>query len=195
MNNIIKIELDKLKYEENKKSLDELFQPEGEIIAVKSNELQKFDPLMIRAYLHFNAIYAIITTELIEWIKNNIDLSYAIEIGSGVGTLGKALGIRCTDSYLQERPDIQMTYLLTGQPIIKYGKHVEKIEAIDAIKKYKPKIVIASWLTHKWNDQKQNGNYWSPDEMEIIKNVNEYYLVGNIDIHSFANPAISKVTF
>ncbi len=179
------VTLDKTQYKQAEPGLDQLFKPEGEYIAVPAAELSKIDPMMLRLYLHFNAIYGIVTIELVEWLKKNLDLSNAIEIGSGTGILGRALGIRCTDNYLQQRPDIAINYLMTGQPIIKYGKHVENIDGLEAIKKYKPTTVIASWFTHKWKDGEDHlqGNYWAPDELEIMKHTDTYCMIGCHSVH------------
>lgn len=180
---IQQIKLDPEVYDRYEPLLDDKFKPNGEIIPVAASIIKYIDPVMLRYYLHQNGIYALITNELVQWFKDNVDLSNAIEIGSGVGTLGKALGIRCTDSFLQTEPEIKAYYEALGQPTIKYGIHVEKIEGLAAIKRFKPSVVIGSWITHKWNDSLQNGNDYAPDELEIMKNTDTYYLVGNLEAH------------
>lgn len=84
------------------------------------------------------------------WDRSDASLtSQVIEIGSGNGALAQALGIRATDSKLQERADIAATYKALGQAPVPYGANVEKLEALDAVEKYRPRIVLGSWITQK----------------------------------------------
>jgi hypothetical protein len=108
-----------------------------------------------------------------------------IEIGAGNGTLAHGLKIPATDNKMQDAPMIQLYYKAMGQPTINYPEEVEKIDAIAAIKKYKPHTVIASWMTHKWIEEEHDkgGNEHAPDEREIMELVDKYILIGNMGVH------------
>lgn len=166
-------------------TLDNIFMEKEKIIPVPYSVVEQIPVNDLRIYCHFRGIYQIITTELIQWFKDNVDLSHAIEIGSGNGTLGRALNIPMTDNWQQADPNIATLYKMTGQPVINYGPEVERIGALHAIKQYKPKVVIGSWITHiyKPTEHDLGGNQSGVDELELIKLVDTYYLVGNINIH------------
>lgn len=165
--------------------LDKIFKSGNKIIPVSAEIVSQIPVTELRIYCHFKAIYQVITTELVQWFKDNVDLSHAIEIGSGNGTLGRALGIPMTDNWQQAEPNIATAYHLTGQPVINYGRDVEKIGALHAIKHYKPKVVIGSWITniYKASEHELGGNASGVDELKLIDLVDNYYLVGNLNIH------------
>jgi hypothetical protein len=76
-------------------------------------------------------------------------------------------------------------YLLTLQPIIRYPKWVEKIEALDAIAKYKVPVVIASWVTH-WTDPMgplQPGFMYGVREDKLIESGATYIMIGSTEVH------------
>lgn len=165
--------------------LDKIFKKDGLIVPVSAALVESLDLTELRLYCHFNGIYQIITDELIEWFKNNVVLTNAIEIGSGNGTLGRALGIRLTDNWQQSKGQIALMYQLSSQPTIQYPADVEDIDGISAIKKYKPTTVIGSWITniYKAEEHQLGGNQEGVDELELIKLVDKYYMVGNLNIH------------
>lgn len=77
-------------------------------------------------YVH--GLYSFPTLETIATLKAMLPAG-ALEIGAGNGGYCKALEIRGTDSYMQERPDIAAHYAATRQPTVKYGAHVERLDA------------------------------------------------------------------
>lgn len=137
---------------------------------------------------HEKGIYSFPTTEGVSFIQRIIAgrEKDALEIGAGNGCWGKALGIRSTDSYLQRRPDIAARYAALRQPAASYGAHVEKLEAIKAVRKYRPKIVVASWVTQKFRADRFciRGNADGVDELRLLELVDEYVLIGNTAQHS-----------
>lgn len=139
-----------------------------------------------------HGIYTMPTVELIEWLRANI-IGNAIEIGAGNGAIARSLNIPITDSKLQEEPAIKGYYLSVGQPIIEYHSDVEKLEAIEAIKKYKPDTVIGSFITHKWKEHMGNGdgNMFGVDEHKILKSVKRYINIGNLVTHK-AKPILKQ---
>lgn len=134
---------------------------------------------------HRHALYALPTVECIRWLSERIGTRSAIEVACGNGALGRALGIVRTDIRLQERADIQAVYRGTGTQTIRYGDDVETLDAIEAIKKYRPQVVIAAWFTHKFDplQPERGGNMYASDERELLSLCEEYVLVGNFSSH------------
>lgn len=139
----------------------------------------------LKLFCHKHAMYCVPTIELVEWLKEQIKGKYTIEIGSGNGYLAKELGIKATDSFLQDRPDIQLQYKLMKQPTITYGDNVQRITANEVVKLYKPDIVLATWVTHLYNYKEhwRQGNMYGVDEEHIIKNCKKYIFVGSEKTH------------
>lgn len=138
-----------------------------------------------RLFCHDYARYGIPTTELITFLKDEIikDRS-VIEIGAGAGDLGHHLGIHMTDSKIQQRSDIKRVYAQTMQPVIQYPADVEKIDALDAVIKHKPQVVIGSWITTYAPHQMPYGS--NPNgikEKEILDLVDTFILIGNLAQH------------
>lgn len=133
-----------------------------------------------------HALYALPTVECVEWLRERIGTRSAIEVACGNGALGRALGIVRTDNRLQERPEIQLLYRSLDQPTIRYGNDVETLDAVEAVKKYRPQVVIAAWFTHKYDPRhpERGGNTYASDEQELLSLCEEYILVGNFSPHS-----------
>lgn len=135
-----------------------------------------------RFFCHQHARYGIPTRELVELIKNIIGARSAIEIGAGAGDLGYHLGIPMTDSRIQEEGIVRAMYEKMGQPIIKYGIDVEKLESLEAVKKYKPQVVLASWVTTFSPRETTFGSSpYGVKEKDILDLVETYILVGNLN--------------
>lgn len=134
---------------------------------------------------HRNSAYGFVTTELVEWLRQTIAGRSAIEIGAGNGVLAAALGIPATDSRMQEHPIISAIYEAAGQPTIKYGDNVEKLDAASAVRKYKPRVVIANWVTHKYREDRKEhaGNAFGVDEEDVLENCETYIFIGNVQVH------------
>lgn len=131
--------------------------------------------------------YCLPTYELIEWLKNEIGyVNDAIEIGSGNGAIGRALGIPRTDSKMQERPKIMALYESAGQGVVKYGADVETLTAGQAVAKYKPSVVVAAWVTHRYDPKapRREGNMWGVSEEKILSQVGKYIFVGHERVHA-----------
>lgn len=160
-----------------------LLDDNGQVRVLSSSVIRSLPPNGLRLFLHERGIYGLPTTELVSFIQGRINGRKAIEIGSGTGLLGRALGIRMTDSHLQERPDIALHYALTGQPTIKYGSDVERLDAKAAIEKYRPDVVIGSWIT-QWSDQIGTGSFWGVDEEWLLDHVQTYLMYGGRQTHA-----------
>lgn len=132
-----------------------------------------------------HGIYGFPTTELVEYLGNLINGRRAIEIGAGHGVLAEALGIPGTDSHQQLVPKYRVVYELAGQAIVPYGPNVEKIDARAAVRKYKPDVVIGSWVTHKYDPKRPfaAGNEVGVDQKPILRRVKTYVAIGNDHVH------------
>jgi hypothetical protein len=162
-----------------------IFTPNGELNILPYSYYDSIEPVHIRQFCLENGIYCLPTQELIDYLKQETKDRKTIEIGAGHGSICKALGIVGTDSYLQEREDMKREYSLIQQPTVQYGKHVEKLEAEEAVRKYKPDTVLAAWVTHKYEPKKHynEGNMWGIRENKILEKCNRYIFVGNISPH------------
>lgn len=132
-----------------------------------------------------HGIYGLPTQELCDFLRKRIAGRTAIEIGAGHGVLAQALGIPATDSRLQEQPEIAAYYRAIGQPTVRYGVHVEKLDAAAAIAKYRPQVVIGSWITHLADPQRpeSGGSDHGVDEGQVIAACDEYICIGNQQVH------------
>lgn len=140
-----------------------------------------------RAFCHHTGRYGIPTIETIAFLKGIIGDRKAIEIGAGNGDFGHHLGIHMTDRKIQDIPEVKMSYILMGQPTINYPSDVEELEALIAVGKHKPQVVIASWVTMYGNpDTASYGcNLYGIDEVFLLKStdIETYILIGNKDTH------------
>ena len=152
-----------------------------------SKAYDAISPNALRVWCHFHARYGLPTAELIEWLQKRIADRKAIEIGSGSGDLAYHLGIQATDNRMQEWPDVKTYYSLTGQPTIQYPDFVQNLDALEAVEKHKPDVVIGSWVT-QWIDPElppppEGGNAWGIKEDKILATGCTYILIGNQKIH------------
>jgi hypothetical protein len=145
---------------------------------------QQYTQAEIAVFCHRQGLYGVPTTELIDWLRPQLEGRRAIEIGAGAGVLAEALGIPATDSFLQDRPEIAAVYRATGQPTIHYGAQVAKLDADLAMAKHRPNTVVASWVTHKWKPSEswREGNMFGVDELKIVRNA-DYIFIGHEHAH------------
>jgi len=155
----------------------------GTIHPVPTRELAEFDFPTLRLFMHKWALYTMPTTELIEYLAGKIAGKSAIEIGAGLGVIGRALGIPLTDNRMQEWPEIRLTYAAMGQPTIDYPPDIIELDAHDAVKRYRPDIVIGSYITYKWKRGMNSGNMYGVDNLKIARRVQEYFMIGNLNTH------------
>jgi hypothetical protein len=130
--------------------------------------------------------YVLPTNELVDYLREKIGDRSAIEIGSGNGVLAQALGIRATDNRQMERPDVRATYVATGQPVTPYGDNVEALDALSAVRRYRPQVVVAAWVTHLYDPLRHllGGNMFGVDERALLEEVEEYVFIGNMKVHN-----------
>jgi hypothetical protein len=166
--------------------LNVLLDDKGLLKIVESSFYSKIPQEHLCLFCHKHGFYCLPTTELIDWLKNEIDLSSTIEIGAGHGAISRFLKIPSTDSRYMEQPEIRAYYALGGQPVTTYSEDIIKLDAISAIKKYKPITVFGCWITHKYreDEHERGGNMFGVDEDWVIKNINKYIVIGNEQTHS-----------
>jgi hypothetical protein len=175
------------------KPLEQLLLDEsGNLKSVPASSLKNFSTMQFQLFGHKHGIYQIVTHELVDFIGNEIDGDSAIEIGSGNGCLGRTLGIPMTDSWIQATPEVKEFYDDMYQPIVNYREDVEKLEANDAIDKYKPDVVVGAWVSQLKTPTNEVGSPFGVDEVAFIGKVRKYILVGNLDSH--AEKDILKIT-
>lgn len=134
---------------------------------------------------HHHAIYNFPTTELVAYLHELIDGRSTIEIGAGNGVLAKALDIPATDNRMQAKAKYRRIYESQGQPTVTYGRNVIELDASRAVDRYEPDVVIACWVTHKWDPRRHwaGGNEIGVDEGDIISRVQQYVVIGNDHVH------------
>ena len=172
---ITKCDLTKLK--------SEILDSEGKLIIKPYSFYQGIDANELKYFMVENAIYVMPTQELIDWLKANI-VGKAIEIGAGNGAIARTLNIPITDSRMQERPEIKWYYeTVIKQAPIKYHNDIEKLDAIEAIDKYKPDTIIGAFITHKFEESIGSGNAYGVKEEIILQKVKRYINIGNKITH------------
>lgn len=134
---------------------------------------------------HQHGIYGFPTVELVEHLRAVIGGRSAIEIGAGHGVLAEALDIPATDNFMQQQPKYRQILARAGQPPVRYGPNVINCDANTAVREYAPEVVIASWVTHRYDPQRHEagGNEAGPDEDDIIDNCCEYVFIGSSGVH------------
>lgn len=147
---------------------------------------QQYTQTEIAVFCHKQAIYCIPTLELVTWLKALIADRKTIEIGAGagVGVIGEALNIPATDNRMQEWPDIAAHYQAIRQPAITYGDNVIRLDAELALARYRPAVVLAAWVTHKWKPSEawREGNQHGVDERKLIRQA-DYVFIGHDHVH------------
>ena len=151
-------------------------------------ELLEFGHDLLRQWMFFKGVYQMITTEQVEWCKDFIGDSKAIEVACGLGTLGRSLGIPFTDRKTQEEMHTQLQMAVAGQPPIEYPSDVEHLDANSAVKHYQPDIVLGCWVTAQTDVHKPILKQYGPDptkvnERKLIREVKTYVHFGHEKIH------------
>jgi len=155
----------------------------GLIEPISIAELKKFKPELVLLFMHEQGIYTFPTTELIEQLRLLIKPSKTIEIGSGIGSIGRALNIPTTDSREQEQPQIIEHFKILKQVPITYPDDIERLEASEAIEKYKPECVLGCYITHAYDIVTGTGKHNAVSEYDILRKGIRYINVGNKITH------------
>lgn len=130
-------------------------------------------------------VYQIVTEELVTWLADQCQGHHAIEICAGFGTIGRALGIPMTDSYMQTRPEIRAQYAMMQQAVIEPPADVTKLDANEAVRQYEPDLVIGSWVTQLHQPGDEKGSMYGVDEEAILATGATYIHIGNDVTHGY----------
>lgn len=164
-----------------------LLNGKGEYHVLPAADLKQYDHKHLQVWCHNKARYNLPTQELVEFVRSVIGGRSAIEIGAGMGDFGRALGIPMTDSHQQTTPEMQLYYAALGQPTIQPPPEVEKLDAIEAITKYKPQVVVAAWVTQLYQDgdtpARIGSSVYGVDEAWLLDHCETYIFVGNERVH------------
>lgn len=172
---------------ENVDYIDEILLADGKLQVVPAFALERLPKYHLAIWGNKRGVYCFPTTELISWLHEKIGGRSAIEICSGTGVIGRALGIVSTDSYIQTTPDMMNLYAMYGQQPIFPPEDVRKFEANEAVDYYKPKVVLGSFITQKYQpgdeEAKIGSSVYGVDELALIPKIETYIAIGNTNTH------------
>jgi hypothetical protein len=133
-----------------------------------------------------HALYGLPTVELIAWLRAFVGDRPAIEIGAGNGVMARAAGLHPTDNWMQDEPAIRLHYAALGQSCIRYGAHVERLDAHEAVARHRPEVVVATWVTHRYDEARPEagGNMFGVREEGIVDACASYVFIGNRQVHA-----------
>lgn len=134
-------------------------------------------------------LYGIPTSELIDFLKIEIgNPEECIEIGAGGGQLGHHLGVRMTDNWCQVADaETAAKIAFLQQPPPAYGEDVEKLDALEAVEIYRPRVVLGSWISQFVPEKlmgKVGGSPYGIREDILLSRVEKYIHVGNEGTHA-----------
>lgn len=154
----------------------------------------KFRHSALRCWLQARGRYLLPTVELVIWLRGTLggqagfpEFSSALEIGAGCGDLGYRVGLRMTDSYMQQLSAMRLLYGLIGQKVTEPPSDVERLDGVTAVRKYKPHTVVAAWVTQLWRhgDTERGVGACSHgvDEQQLLTLCRRYVFIGNEGTH------------
>lgn len=161
----------------------------GVLKVMPSDFYRQFKQVTLSAFCLEMGCYSLPTVELMNLVNAKImeasPSRHAIEIGSGNGVIGEALGITCTDNWMQDHPAVKAHYAAMRQPTVPYRPHVVNLDALSAVSRYKPEVVVASWVTHIYDPKQHHrgGNAVGVDEQKLLNHIKRYVFIGNLDTH------------
>ena len=174
--------------------IDDALMDGNQMRLLPASKLREFTQDELAVWAHIRSRYGLVTKELVEFLRSNVlgrdPFDYqgiALEIGSGMGDLAFHLELRATDSAIQTSAEMRLYYEALRQPIIDPPAWVERLDAVEAVKKYKPKIVIASWCTQLFREgdteKKIGSSIHGIDEEWLLERVDVYVHIGNDSPH------------
>lgn len=169
--------------------LDSSFLDEhGGVRLLPARQWSDVNPISLTLWCYRHGFYGLPTCELVEFLGNVIDGRTALEIGAGATRLGHHLGIHMTDSGVQCSDWMRQSYRRLGQKATEPGPGVERIDALAAIEKYRPQVVVASWVTRVFHPRfdvegVSQAFFAGVDEEALHDQVETYIHVGNLGSH------------
>ncbi len=167
-----------------------LLDARGLLRLVAADTYRRWERNDLRAWATLRGRYFLPTFEFVQWLKATIGGVYALEVGSGKGDLAHHLGIQGSDSYVQERAEMRAYYGLFGQQTTRPGKHVARADALVAVKRYVPRVVIGAWCTQLFEEgdtERGVGScMYGIDERKLLASLrpgSRYIAIGNLHVH------------
>jgi hypothetical protein len=163
---------------------DILLDDKGLLKVLPHSIYTKIDLAHLQAWAGKKGVYTFPTTELIDWIHQRIAGRKAIEICAGMGVIGRALKIITTDSYNQCMPEMKAYYKALGQECTDPPADVYQFEANEAVNTLKPKVVVASYATQKYQPGDEGpppigSSVYGVDELEMLPKIQTYIFIGS----------------
>lgn len=153
---------------------------------------RKWGTPALKAWCYINKLYGLPTLELLEWLSFRLrgyPPGDILEIGAGRSNIGSCISVRQTDQYTYDIPEARGFYDSMNQKPPRPEPEVEKLEALEAVEKYKPRVVIASWVS-QWLDPEDpnprgHGSIFGVKKDELLKqpSVELYIQVSNTLVH------------
>jgi hypothetical protein len=169
--------------------LDELLLDEaGHMRLLPAAVLYDQDPVVLRTWANQRGRYGLPTAELVDWLRDRIAGRKAIEVGAGMGDLGRHLGIKMTDSAVQvEDSALNLYYRSMGQVPTDPPADVIRCDALTAVRRYRPQVVVGCFITqlYRKGDEKTGtgSSVFGVDEGKLLARVGEYIHIGATSVH------------
>jgi hypothetical protein len=170
-----------------------LLEPTGRLKLLPASCYEAINPMHLRIWAQKRARYLLVTAELVAWLGEFLDAAgvvpgEAIEVGAGQGDLGGHLGISMSDNGCQQRPEVKAFYEAIDQAPTFPPPHVRRLDAVGAVEKFRPKAVVASWLTRKFiagvdRPGKAEASIYGAEEEKILAATGLYIHIGNALVH------------
>lgn len=161
-----------------------LLDDDGRVKEVSADVWNQFSQEHIVAFMIKHAIYVAPTTELLDTLDEIIGDRTCVEICAGMGYIGKGLDIEhITDSYIQQSKEIREIIEARGGVVTNPPTFVEKLEATEAVKKYRPHTVLCCYGTHKSTNIGSSGSDYGVDFGKVRKYCRRIIFVGSILTH------------
>ena len=156
----------------------------GEFRILPAEEWLKYGKNNLGMFLNAFHIWVAPTLELIDILDDEIGSLKCIEICAGLGIIGKELCITTTDSYLHASEEYKnATKDVMGIfAEMQYPSYVQKLEATEAVDKYKPECVLGCYAVPKWTEEKAR-KYYLEHRKELqgsIKGVDYDYILPKV---------------
>lgn len=167
--------------------LDSFFlNTDGTLKAVDDIDLHQLDSIERRVWAHNNSVYQFVSKEMISWLKEFIGTRSAIEICAGNGAIGRHLGIPTTDNYFYMSSKGMEYCQQKGERPVRPGADVINMEAVEAVEFERPKVVIGAFVPPQYKHMygsSSSGVSWGVDEERLLRTVQTYILLGNMETH------------
>lgn len=166
----------------------ELLDDQGRMRLLPAEQFARIPHIHLQAFCVRTARYALPTVELIAFFRELISGQSALEICAGMGDIGRHVPMRMTDSAAQTLRSVRAHFEHIGQAPTVPPRDVERIDALSAVAKHRPRIVVGCWVTQLYRDGDKRAGIGSSsrgvDELALIRSVDVYVHVGHDGPHS-----------